>query len=51
MVDEGFKSLPNGMKSFIELVEEFTETKVAIVSLGPERSETVIIPGVFPELP
>ncbi|MHA2162542.1 MAG: adenylosuccinate synthase [Candidatus Thorarchaeota archaeon] len=51
LVDEGFKSLPNGMKSFIELVEEFTETKVAIVSLGPERSETVIIPGVFPELP
>jgi adenylosuccinate synthase len=49
-VKEGFKSLPQTMKSYIELIEEFTDTEVAIISLGPERSETVIIPGVFPEL-
>ena len=50
IVDEGFKSLPNSMKSYMELIEEFTDSKVAFVSLGPDRSETVMVPGVFPEL-
>ncbi len=37
-----FDDLPNAAKDYIKFLEEFTGIEVAIVSVGPERSQTII---------
>lgn len=44
-----YSKLPDAMHSYIKKIETWTKSKVAILSLGPDRSETIIIPNVFPD--
>ncbi|MCX7545718.1 adenylosuccinate synthase [Marinicella gelatinilytica] len=37
-----YDDLPKAAKHFIDVIEQYTETPVAIVSTGPERNENVI---------
>ncbi|MFQ6673653.1 MAG: adenylosuccinate synthetase, partial [Fidelibacterota bacterium] len=39
---EGYKSLPPEMKQYIEFVEEHIDCPITIISLGPERSQTIL---------
>ena len=43
-----FSKLPDAMHSYIKKIEKWAKSKVAILSLGPDRAETVIVPDVFP---
>jgi adenylosuccinate synthase len=43
-----FSKLPDAMHSYIKQIEDWTKSKVAILSLGPDRAETIIIPDRFP---
>lgn len=43
-----YDKLPDALHSYIEMIETWTKSKVAILSLGPDRSDTVIVPNVFP---
>ena len=40
----GYASLPVEARNYIERIEEITKTKVRIISIGPERSDTFIKP-------
>lgn len=37
------QDLPEEARSYLRFVEEFTETPVAIVSVGPDRDETIVL--------
>lgn len=37
-----YDELPENAKKYIERIEELTETKIQLVSIGPKRSETII---------
>lgn len=37
-----YKKLPKNAKEYVEFIEEFTETKVGIVSVGADRNQTFI---------
>lgn len=37
-----FEDLPAATQEYIKFVEEFTETPAAIISIGPDREETII---------
>ncbi len=43
-----YTQLPDALHSYIKKIETWTKSKVAILSLGPDRAETIIIPDVFP---
>lgn len=45
-----FDNLPNAMRSYLHYIEDITKTKVAIVSVGPDRNETLLVPGVLPDI-
>ncbi len=38
-----FRSLPNAAKAYIQAIQDFTDTKVSIISTSPERDDTIII--------
>jgi adenylosuccinate synthase len=38
-------ALPIAARRYLDFLEEKTEVEVGCVSLGPERSETIIVPG------
>lgn len=42
-----YKDLPQQLKAYISRIEELVRTKVAIVSVGPKRSQTIIRENVF----
>jgi adenylosuccinate synthase len=44
-----YSKLPDAMHSYIQKIEKWTKSKVAILSIGPDRSETIIIPHAFPK--
>lgn len=41
VVKNGFDSLPKEMKEYISFIEKFTGIKASIISIGPNRSETI----------
>jgi adenylosuccinate synthase len=41
--------LPDALFSYLEKIESTCGSKIAILSMGPDRADTIIIPGVFPE--
>lgn len=43
-----FKQLPDAMHFYVKKIETWTKSKVAILSLGPDRAETIIVPEKFP---
>lgn len=38
-------ALPAAARKYLDFLQETTEVEVGCVSLGPERSETIIVPG------
>ncbi|MDH5257405.1 MAG: adenylosuccinate synthase [Gammaproteobacteria bacterium] len=42
-----FDKLPENAQKYLKRIEEITETKVAIVSTGPERNETILLDDLF----
>ena len=42
-----FKELPKNAQKFIERIEELIEVPICIISVGPERSETIILRKEF----
>lgn len=38
-----YEDIPENAKTYIKKIEEYTETKVSIVSVGPKRSQTIKI--------
>jgi adenylosuccinate synthase len=40
-----FEDLPSRAKDYLKFLEESTEVEVGCVSTGPERTETMVIPG------
>ncbi|MBS1718720.1 MAG: adenylosuccinate synthase [Armatimonadetes bacterium] len=37
------EDLPASARAYLKFIEEFTETPVAIVSIGPDRKETIVV--------
>ena len=44
---KNFNDLPQNAQTYLRRIEEVTETKIAIVSTGPERNETIIMQDIF----
>ncbi|HDQ15146.1 MAG TPA: adenylosuccinate synthase [Sediminispirochaeta sp.] len=44
---KSYDDLPREAKEYIQFIEDFVDTPVGIVSVGPERSQTVIRQGVW----
>ncbi|SHK18287.1 Adenylosuccinate synthetase [Hathewaya proteolytica DSM 3090] len=41
-----FEELPENAKKYIKRIEEFTDTKVSIVSVGPKRDQTIRVSDI-----
>ncbi|MDH5230995.1 MAG: adenylosuccinate synthase [Gammaproteobacteria bacterium] len=44
---KSFADLPVNAQAYLKRIEAITETKIAIVSTGPERNETIILDDTF----
>jgi len=42
-----YDDLPQNTKKYLKRIEELTETKIDIVSVGPGRDETIILNNIF----
>jgi len=42
-----FDQLPENAQKYLQRIEEIVETKVAIISTGPERNETILLDDLF----
>ncbi len=40
-----YDSLPESLQEYLSIIEEFSKAKVAILSTGPDRVDTMMIPG------
>ncbi|MGY5858181.1 MAG: adenylosuccinate synthase [Candidatus Thorarchaeota archaeon] len=45
-----YASLPNPMLEYLKKIESFTGSKVAIISMGPDRADTILVPGVLRDI-
>ena len=39
---KNFDSMPQSLKLYIQFIEEYLEIPIKIISLGPERNQTII---------
>jgi len=39
----GYKTIPKTMKIYLDFIKEFTKTKIAIISIGPDRNDTIVL--------
>ena len=44
---KSYDELPANAKAYIAKVEELTKTEVAVVSVGPDREQTIIRKSIF----
>jgi len=44
LAEEGYRALPRELRRFVEFVSEETGVPVTLVSYGPSREETVVVP-------
>lgn len=44
---EGYNSLPETMKVYIKAIEEELNTQIAMVSIGPDRNDTIVLQDIF----
>ena len=42
-----FTALPQNAQNYLKRIEEITESKIALVSTGPERNETIVLEDLF----
>jgi len=44
---EGYDALPENMKIYIKAIQEELKTDVAMISIGPDRDETIVLDNVL----
>jgi len=42
MTEKGYKSLPENLRNYVKFIEDQVSCHVSIISIGPERSQTII---------
>ena len=42
MIERGFNSLPNTLQAYVQYIEDQVDCPVSIISMGPQRHETII---------
>jgi len=47
---DAYSSIPGALMDFLQKIETWTGSKVAIISLGPDRADTIQVPGVLPNV-
>ena len=45
-----YDCLPDSMIEYLNLIESWTGSKVAIISIGPDRADTIQVPGILPDI-
>jgi len=45
IAEEGYEALPEQAKEYLQKIEEHVKVPISIVSVGPDRRETIIING------
>ena len=40
---KGYDALPDTMKVYIQAIKEELETEIAMISIGPDRTETIVL--------
>ncbi len=46
IAEAGYNALPEAMKIYIQAIKEMLKTEIAMVSIGPDRKETIILENV-----
>jgi adenylosuccinate synthase len=47
IANNGYDALPNEMKVYLDAVKEYLDVDIAIISIGPEREDTIILKEIF----
>ncbi|TFG29765.1 adenylosuccinate synthase [Candidatus Thorarchaeota archaeon] len=47
---DAYSSIPTTMLDFLKKIESWTSSKVAIISQGPDRADTILVPDVLPDI-
>ena len=42
MTEKGYESLPENLRNYVKFIEDQVSCRVSIISIGPERSQTII---------
>ena len=42
LIEKGYESLPENLKNYVQFIEDQVSCPVSIISIGPERSQTII---------
>ena len=42
MIEKGFNALPNTLQTYVQYIEDQVDCRVSIISMGPQRHETII---------
>ena len=45
-----FDDLPGPMVAYLKKIEEWTNSKIAIISTGPDRRDTILVPDALPDI-
>jgi adenylosuccinate synthase len=46
IAEAGYNALPEAMKIYIQAIKNILETEVALVSVGPDRKETIVLENI-----
>ncbi|MFX0008310.1 MAG: adenylosuccinate synthetase [Candidatus Hermodarchaeota archaeon] len=46
IAEVGYSALPEAMKTYIQAIKNILETEVALVSIGPDRKETIVLENI-----
>ena len=47
---DAYSLLPDALLDYVQKIESWTCSKVAIISQGPDRADTILVPGVLPDI-
>ncbi|TFF98005.1 MAG: adenylosuccinate synthase, partial [Promethearchaeota archaeon] len=47
IADKGYEALTKEIRSYVEFIREELQTEIAILSIGPEREDTIILKHFF----
>ena len=47
IADKGYTALPEEIKTYVEFIQDELQTEIAIISIGPEREDTIILQDFF----
>lgn len=45
--DQGYEALPKEMKIYLDAIKEYLKVEIAIISIGPEREDTIVLKEFF----